>query len=206
MKPKADWLTEEQLKEMVAEEEKKIGHKICGYPIAEKDGVKICKKPAGAETNHLGVGRCKAHGGVSGFKSGINSIYTSEEKKFSLLNVIKRYEQQTDWDTLRTELATARGILEATISDSNKTGKIFPTQVAMMLKTIDTIGSTVEKQTKLEERNLYTLGEIQMILKQIIEIIESDVESVSIKKRLFEHFKGIILQKQKSKKEKSNDD
>jgi len=47
----------------VMDQSEVVNHPICGARKRQGDGV--CRRPAGAGTNHVGFGRCKLHGGAT---------------------------------------------------------------------------------------------------------------------------------------------
>lgn len=67
---------------------------------------KYCKSRAGANTDHLGVGRCKRHGGATPIQSG----RYSKIKRAELAGLIKELEDDPDPLDMFPELATARAL------------------------------------------------------------------------------------------------
>lgn len=57
-----------------------------------------CKKPAGWGTDHVGIGRCKLHGGATPIKHGLYSTVT-EARRRELLELVQSRSDATDATT-----------------------------------------------------------------------------------------------------------
>lgn len=77
------------------------GGQYCGA----KTGKGVCRQKAGAQTDHLGEGRCKWHGGLTPVRSGRYSAITSRPR---IAQLLERFENDPDPLNLHAELALLR--------------------------------------------------------------------------------------------------
>jgi len=187
-KPKL-FISEREYKELKYKIEQEKGYEICGYPIQTKEGVSLCKLPAGAGTTHPGVGRCMRHGGNCGPKDG-SGLYGYQSSPFSLFRIINKYEHDTHWESLEKELATARGILESIM---NRVAEGEKPDLGATLATLKTIADLVEKRIKIEERNSYSIEDIKLFLKQIVEVINTTIKDFELRKELLMNLQKVKL-------------
>lgn len=192
-KPKPFGISEADIQKLKEEEEKILGYFICGYPIRVEDEIVVCKNIAGKDTNHPGVGRCRQHGGTGGLVHTGRWVQGKEANSF--LAIVKKYENQADYDNLMKEMAIARGILEQSCNS-----EFLPIQEkALMLKAVETISSLVEKQMKIEERFSYTIEDVKFMFSQITNILDDLIDDVTLKKRLFTDLAQVTLLKGRSR-------
>ena len=79
--------------------------KYCG---AKTRSGTLCKRPSGWGTDHVGVGRCKLHGGATPIKSGRYSRLKTER----LRSLIEEYEADPNPTDIMPELAAARALFQ----------------------------------------------------------------------------------------------
>jgi hypothetical protein len=84
----------------------KFGRLLCG--AHGKHSGKTCGHPAGYRTNHLGVGRCKFHGGLTPVKHGRYSAMHREE----LRGLIEKFEADPEPLNILPELASMRALFQ----------------------------------------------------------------------------------------------
>ena len=187
-------ISEEEIQKLKEDQEKILGYSICGYPTTDDDNkIVVCKNHAGKDTHHFGTGRCRQHGGVGGLVT--TGRYIQGKKANSFLEIVKKYEGQSDYDNLMKEMAIARGILEATCNLPDLTTQ----DMALLLKATETISSLVEKQMKIEERFSYTIEDIKSVFTQITNILDILIEDVALKKKVFTDLAQVTLLKGKSR-------
>ena len=191
-KPKPFGISEEEILKLKEEKEKILGYFICGYPTRVEDEVVVCKNPAGKDTNHSGVGRCRQHGGTGGLVH--TGKWIQGKKANSFLSIVKKYEKQVDYDNLMNEMAVARGILESSCNVEWMTVQ----DKALILKAAETISGLVEKQMKIEERFSYTIEDVKFMFSQITNILDELIDDVTLKKKLFTDLAQVTLLKGKS--------
>ena len=192
-KPKPFGISEEEVQKLVETQEKVLGYSICGYPTDVENKVVVCKNHAGKDTHHFGTGRCRQHGGVGGLVT--TGRYIQGKKANSFLEIVKKYEDQSNYDNLMKEMAVARGILEDTCSNED----LSIHEKALLLKATETISGLVEKQMKIEERFSYTIEDIKGMFTQITGILDTSISDIALKKRIFTELAQITLLKGKSR-------
>jgi len=195
---KAKWYPKDQLKRQIKEIEKKKGYKICGFPEDRGGGVvKICENIAGGGTNHEGQGgTCTVHGGNDGvIVTGYRSKYVSDAP--TLLQLIKIKQREDDWTNCKNELIYAKSVLAKVMKDltENKDNRHSYTDYEFVLKAVLAVGKMVEMVKSVEEKNMYTLDDVKMILSSILEVIDRNIDSVEIKKILFDDISKIRIGK-----------
>ena len=195
---KPQGISEEEIQKLVEEQEKILGYVICGYPATVEGEAVVCKNPAGKDTHHFGTGRCRQHGGVGGLVT--SGRYIQGKKANSFLEIVKKYEGQANYDNLMKEMAVARGILEDTCESQDLTIH----EKALLLKATETISGLVEKQMKIEERFSYTIEDVKSMFTQITNILDTLIEDIALKKKVFTDLAQVTLLKGRSR-DRTND-
>lgn len=154
------------------------GHLRCGF--VKKDG-EPCRQVAGKGTDHLGIGRCKFHGGNSKIKHGRYS-----KVQGGLGDKIQEHMDSPSPLDLLPELATLRALFERWIDQD---GERSPVEIlAGAEKLVDGMRKTVDTIHKMQTRELLTSREMEMGLYRILEIITEEVSDPESIARISQRF------------------
>ena len=127
-------------------------YKMCGAKLRKKD--RTCAQPAGARTNHVGIGRCWLHGGATPIKHGLYSKVVSAQNR----EMVDELAKAPDLSSLDKEIALMRVIIH---EFSEKT-----------LEAIDAIkGEKPEAQAARFQAELSRLQAVQEQIEQLSRVV-----------------------------------
>jgi hypothetical protein len=146
---------------------------LCFRPLKKQPAIR-CTQQAGWDTSHLGTGACKLHGGcVDGVK--ITTGKYSRATKMRLNDNIQKY---LDGDrnillSLDYELAATKAVLDEFLekkfvdTDDDNYGSSFNKFVEI----IGTLGTLVEKISKMETRNTMTAAQVMYLRATVLDLL-----------------------------------
>ena len=123
-----------------------------------------CRRRAGHGTEHLGIGRCRYHGGNSITPHGLRSRYA----KASIADLIAQHQADPDPLNLLPELATLRALLESRL----KRKQIEPEAAARL---ITAIASVVARIEKIRSENAISRPEFFRLMQAMATVVEKHV-------------------------------
>ncbi len=137
------------------------GRAYCGAKLKHpsKDGRELCHYPAGYNTDHLGIGKCHLHGGVSRSKTTKNSKYNV----VGLGDRIADMEERQDYLDLREELAVLRVLAEASLQTDDRKGS------AELLLSVAKVADTMNK-IETSRDNVLPLAVLDRLLLELNDI------------------------------------
>ena len=133
-----------------------------------------CTKPAGYDTWHLGTGACKFHGGEAGRQPAMKTARHAHATRARLQESIDKYIQMDRASLLDMthELAATRAMFDEFLehypdpSDENYGIAFHRFQSA-----IGTLGTLVEKISKIESRNTITTAQVLYLRATVADIL-----------------------------------
>lgn len=162
-------------------ESNKPANKICGAKT-KKDG-SPCKKPAGWGTDHVGIGKCKLHGGASPVKHGLYSKYTGHR----LAEMVDKLSNDEELLDLRKTIALQQSLILSILEKLDSGELEFNQSIAKTLNSLaDKLGRNVERRQKVEEGEKYVLEvrEVQNIVNQVVMIVKDEIEDPKVVKKI----------------------
>ncbi|MFW5987868.1 MAG: hypothetical protein ACOCQA_00345 [bacterium] len=163
-------------------------YKICGAKT--KGSGEPCQKPAGWGTDHVGVGKCKLHGGASPIKHGFYSKYTNHR----LAETIDELSENEDLLNLRKTIAMQQALILDLLDKIEEKELNLNADLAETLNKIaDKLGRNIERRQKIEEGEKYILQveEVQRLVQQVTVIIREEIEDPKIISRISERLEGV---------------
>lgn len=133
-----------------------------------------CINPAGKGTDHLGVGRCKFHGGrqqsigSKSFKHGLNSkiLYPT------LVEKAQQLRKDRDVFDLRDHIFFTEAVAQVIMEQASSVEDLFP-----LVKTIESASKIIERLHNIEVGRKYVISVETMggIIGKIVDVIERHV-------------------------------
>ena len=124
-----------------------------------------CRRRAGHGTGHMGMGRCRYHGGNSVVQHGMTSRY----HQVAIADMIAKHQADPDPLNLLPELATLRALLESRL----ETGKMNADAAA---KLITAIASVVARIEKIRSENAISRPEFFRLMQAMAAVVEQHVK------------------------------
>ena len=153
---------------------------LCGAPKRQGEG--NCTQPAGWGTDHVGVGRCKLHGGCVPIKHGRYSTI-----KGALAEKMAKHAIDPDPASLIPELCVLRALLEGFL---DKCGDKPAEAIIGAEKLIDGIRKIVDTIHKMQTRELLTTREYETALSELTRIIVEEVRDPDAIQRIAHRFRA----------------
>ena len=157
---------------------------ICFRRKKRGDGTERCTNKAGFGTQHVGMGACKLHGGNAGRPpiSGRHAIQTRmrlSDKVEAYLNV-----DRSKLLDLTRELATARAMFDDFMdsfpdTEDDNYGIAFHRFTVI----IGTIGTLVEKISKIDSRNTLTAAQVMYLRATMADIMLKYLPDIHVRER-----------------------
>lgn len=145
-----------------------------------------CQKQAGWGTTHVGVGRCRLHGGATPIKHGLYSKYTPESIRFKTAEFL-----QADPLDLTSELALLRALLAEFLARYER----YPLDAAgisVLSGLIVEVGKLVERIVKIKNDSALTAAEITYLAARAADVISRYIDDPTKRKTfLDELFAGV---------------
>ncbi|KIL36217.1 hypothetical protein SD71_09735 [Cohnella kolymensis] len=138
---------------------------------AKGRGGKPCQRPAGWGTSHVGVGRCKLHGGASKIKHGLYSKYL----KHTLSDTVQSLLDDPDLINLRQQIAFKQALLLDRINQFE--AGMSPDDIRFFADLSEKVSRDIERLNKIEHGEKYILqvAEVQAVVQQITLIIHQEI-------------------------------
>jgi len=155
--------------------------KICGAKT-KKSG-EPCQKPAGWGTDHVGVGKCKLHGGATPVKHGMYSKYTNHR----LAEMVDKLSDDEELLDLRKTIALQQSLILSILEKLNDGEIEFSQSLAKTLNSLaDKLGRNIERRQKVEEGEKYILQveEVQNIVNQVVMVVKQEIDDKNTIKKI----------------------
>lgn len=178
----------------------------CGIEVL---GRHPCKQPAGAGTDHYGIGPCRYHGGLSTNGSVTHGRYSGLFKQ-SIDDTLSHFVQDNDPLNLLPDIALVRTLTERFINqyddwyaailawhDSYSQGREGPQKPVKILelndvhKMLDTLTKAVASERKARAENAISARDLYRIMSEIGRIIETYVQDEETLKKIREQMLSI---------------
>lgn len=143
---------------------------------------KYCTRRAGHGTDHLGVGRCKFHGGTKQNAAALkNGKYSKIGRPELRKRILEAAEEENPLDMLPT-LAKAKGILTHAIAEYANGG----TDVALadLNKSVDTVSKVVFRIE--QQRGMIAKDRVRLFMEQLYDLIEKTVRDDALRAKLIQ--------------------
>ena len=198
---------------VIREAEVDCNARVIQYDTKGQPSGNYCGQRAGWGTEHVGVGRCKLHGGASAGAPIVHGIY-SKQLNSTLAKEVERIANDPNFLNLYEELALIKAAfgdlmkkLEGRMTETgdfwvmdkvglNTIEKVITPEATLMLKMMETMGKLLERivaaETKME--NTLTIRGIQMILAQIKTNINDHCGECPIRMNLKKGLSNIKIQ------------
>lgn len=142
-----------------------------------------CRKPAGAGTDHVGIGKCKLHGGKSPVKHGLYSKYTNHR----LADMIDKLAQDESLLDLRQTIAAQQALIIDILNQLESGDLEYDPRLAEVVAGIaDKLGRNTERHFKITEGEKYILQieEVQKVVEQVVLIVREEVKDPATAQRI----------------------
>lgn len=130
-----------------------------------------CTRPAGWQTDHPGTGACGRHGGGAGapIQKGRKAYVTRSKLANKIDDLLANRAVLTD---LSKELAAAKAVFEEMIENApNYNDDEFGTFVYRLMNLTGTIGTLVDKISKIETRSSLTAAQVVYLRAAMVDVI-----------------------------------
>lgn len=144
---------------------------ICG--AKNRNGVP-CQNQAGKGTDHLGVGRCKFHGGKNQsmnskvFKHGLNSqlVYPA------ILEKIEQLKQDRDVFDMRDHIYLLEAITHQILENAKNTDDLMP-----LVKVVDTATKAIQRLHEIEIGRKYVISveTVGNLIDRVVTVVERHI-------------------------------
>ena len=129
-------------------------------------GLDYCSLKAGLGTSHQGKESCKYHErGSPAITTGRYATVTRNR----IIDAMEQYRNDPDVLNLIPELAMLRGSLEVFVAGTNKNETSDKT-ISLILRTVDSIGSMVDKIDKIQSRQVLTAASARLLMLRAVDI------------------------------------
>lgn len=123
-----------------------------------------CRRRAGHGTQHLGIGRCRYHGGNSVVQHGMTSRY----HQVTIAKLIDQHLADPDPLNLLPELATLRALLESRLEKKT-------VDVDAAARLIQAVASVVARIEKIRSENAISRPEFFRLMQAMAAVVEQQV-------------------------------
>lgn len=131
----------------------------------------LCQRPAGWGTDHVGIGRCKLHGGATPVKTGRYSVV----KRQALQEKMQQYYNDPSAGDLRSELALLRALLQDYLDRLDEHTDYTQGEIGRIYGMVDSIGHLVERIAKILATTALTQAELQLLQVTMIDALSEFV-------------------------------
>lgn len=138
---------------------------ICGAKTRQGGG---CKQKAGWGTDHVGIGRCKLHGGATPIRTGRYSVVHRQ----SLQTKIDQFAADPQAGDLRGELALMRALLQDHLDRFPDGVPLTGDDIGRLFDMIEAIGRLVERIAKILATTALTQAELQLIQVALLDALD----------------------------------
>jgi len=142
-----------------------------------------CRRVAGHGTNHLGMGRCKYHGGATPILHGLYSKVVPANR----LNSYQEALASSDPKSMLEHLALLDGVIMPAALERGEgvpSGPGQPDPLDLQLKAIDIKSKVVKRLHDMEdgEKIKFTKAELKMLVMQVVAIVAEFVDAQTLRK------------------------
>lgn len=149
----------------------------CG---AKTRGNTACNRPSGWGTKHVGVGKCKLHGGASPIKHGLYSKYA----KHTLAATVQSLLDEPELVNLREQIAFKQALILGRLDQLQR--GMTQDDMRLMAEISEKVARDIERLNKIEHGDKYVLqiAEVQAVVQQITLIIHQEVSDERVVQRV----------------------
>jgi hypothetical protein len=158
---------------------------LCFRRIHHQEGMR-CTNVAGYKTNHVGTGACSFHGGNSTKNPNIVTGRHAKSTKARLDAQIQQYlnKDRGDLLDLTYHLAATRAIFDEFLVDfPEATADDYGLWFGRFQGIVGTLGTLVEKITKVDSRNSLTAAQVLYIRACIVDIFLKYITDTDMRER-----------------------
>jgi len=142
-----------------------------------------CGRMAGHGTNHLGMGRCKYHGGSTPIKHGLYSNVVPAAMRESYRAAL----ENTDPNSMREHIALIDGvILPGALKRGTKRPETpgVPDPLETQLRAIDTKSKILKRMSDIEDRDKIKMTEsdLRLFVLEVVSVVSEYVDAVTLRK------------------------
>jgi hypothetical protein len=150
----------------------------------------LCKRPSGAGTDHVGIGRCKLHGGASIVKHGRYSKTFRGEFGES----VKEHMTDPSPLDLTLELSILRAYIDQVMGKvADGSGRIAGDAMEGLERTIGSLQRLADTISKIQTREALTTSELRYIVGEFVEVLRSKVEDADLLREILETLERRIV-------------
>jgi hypothetical protein len=146
-----------------------------------------CNRPAGWGTQHVGIGRCKMHGGASPIKHGLYSKYSVHK----LAQAVQSLVNDPELVNLRQQIAFKQALI---LDRLNQLGtEMTQDDLRFLADLSEKVARDIERLNKIEHGEKYVLqvAEVQAVVQQITLIIHQEVSDEHVIERVAERLQQL---------------
>jgi hypothetical protein len=148
---------------------------------------KYCKARAGARTDHVGLGRCWVHGGMSQNAAAMKHGKHAKIATPAMRQAIELAEKLSNPLDMIPTLARARGVLEYAIDNYDRSkSDIALSDLTRAIDTASKVAYRIE-----QTRGMIPKDRVRLFMLQLAEILNSDVKDEHLRARLLAKIDGI---------------
>lgn len=146
-----------------------------------------CNRPAGWGTHHVGVGKCKLHGGASPVKHGLYSKYA----KHSLAEVVQSLVNDPELVNLRQQIAFKQALILGRLNQLGS--EMTQDDLRFLADLSEKVARDIERLNKIEHGEKYVLqvAEVQTVVQQITLIIHQEISDEHVIERVAERLQKL---------------
>lgn len=159
----------------------------CLRKIHNKEGY-YCARTAGQGTDHVGSGACSKHGGVNNatavtkIKTGRNAVATRNRLAVDVDLYLQR--DRKDLLDLTKEFATLRAVLDEYMDwFPDPSADNYYSAIDRLQSVVGTLGSLVDKMSKVENRNTLTIAQVMYLRATIVDIFMKYINDPDMRDR-----------------------
>lgn len=147
---------------------------------------KYCRSRAGSGTTHVGVGRCKQHGGLQADDGRVTNGARSLVKTSSLRELIETEKGRTDPLNLVEELAILRALRGELLAGENVNADAAQ-------KLLDATGRMVERIERIRSQNAISRPELNRVMHEMWRSVDGRIPDEELKGKIREDWMRIAL-------------
>ena len=175
---------------------KKEPDQLCNARLRYKDG--YCIRPAGDDTDHVGIGRCKEHGGANLGRPRVSFSPT----EFDENDILKRLEVIVESDpssiaVVDNEVTMLRSVFYRYMKTCSEQGHKLPNP-SDLKKFTDALAKMLEIKAKLEHRNtpktqIINTNVFVLYVTQINNILKKHIQDGDLLNRIADDLENLQL-------------
>lgn len=165
----------------------KNGKLICGARKGKGPNKgKLCQKPAGWGTDHLGTGRCKYHGGCSTGPRNGPGIYRTKLTP-DLQQVYDQFAADPNLKRLDDEVLLVKTLIVSAMDKG-----VGPSDLSEL---VDRLSRIIKRKVEIEEGlKVYVhVDQINFVVNQVVQVVERHVTDPTARANIARDLRGITL-------------